>query len=329
MGISSRAVVFVEEGKVEVQSIELPDPKPGELVIRTLFSGISPGTELWSLTGHYWSTQFPTIPGYQKVGVIERIADPTKKFSEGDIVFLRSTRVDDRTNIEWGGHTEWSVVSADEPELFRLPDGVAPEEAALLCMAAIGYHGAADIMPVETGECVAVIGLGLIGQFSAQTAMLRGAKVIGLDLLDARLDLAAELSGAVRINPSRQDPTEAIRQLQPEGLDAVIDTSAHAPTINQSFHWLRAKGRYCFQGYYPGLTSLDLLWPHAKELTFYNPTNCTLSDELQCAEHLAAGRMQMKPLISHVVPSSDAPAMYDTLLNRREDALGVVLDWRK
>lgn len=329
MSVPSKAVVFVEKNKVEVRTIELPAPQDDEILVKTLFSGVSAGTELWSLTGQYWSTVFPTVPGYQKTGVVEQVGSKVLNYKKGDVIFLRSTRVSEHTNIEWGGHTECSVVRADEPEMFCLPAGLAPEEASLLCMPAIGYHGAAEVMPIENGQWVAVIGLGLIGQFSAQAASLCGAKVIAIDLIDARLKAASELAGAVAINPSTQDPAKAIRELCPDGLDAVIDTSAHAQTVNQSFHWLRNKGSYCLQGYYPGLTSLDLLWPHAKELTFYNPTNCTPEGERACAEHLACGKMHMKPLISHVVPVADAPAMYDMLLNRRQQSMGVVFDWRK
>jgi 2-desacetyl-2-hydroxyethyl bacteriochlorophyllide A dehydrogenase len=329
MGIQTRAVVFTKPGEVEVQPIELPEPDPGEVVVRTLFSGISPGTELWSLTGKYWSTVFPTIPGYQKAGVVERVGPKVSNLAEGDVIFLRFSKVPPGTNIEWAGHTGHSVVSADDPEVFRLPEGLAPEQASLLCMVAVGYHGAAEVMPVHTGETVIVIGLGLIGQFSAQTAALRGAKVIAVEPVAGRLALAATYARAVPVNPAKEDPTEAIRALCPDGADAVIDTSANPDAVNASFHWIRDKGRYCLQGYYPGMTSLDLLWPHAKELTFYNPTNVTPEGEKHCAQLLADGTMHLGPMITHVKPAEEAPAMYDMLLNRREEGFGVVLDWRE
>ena len=73
MGIKCKAVVFTEPRQVEVRQIELPEGDRGDIVVRTLYSGISAGTELWSLTGKYWCTRFPTIPGYQKVGVVEQV----------------------------------------------------------------------------------------------------------------------------------------------------------------------------------------------------------------------------------------------------------------
>ena len=329
MGIKCKAVVFTEPRQVEVRQIELPEGDRGDIVVRTLYSGISAGTELWSLTGKYWCTRFPTIPGYQKVGVVEQVGKEVTGYKSGDVVYLRFTRVTSGTNVEWAGHTGWSVISASEPEMFKIPPSLDPIEAALLCMPAVGYHGAAEVMPVEKGQWVVVIGLGMIGQYSAQTANMLGGRVIGLDLLDDRLKLAADHAGAIAINPSKEDPAEAIKKHCGDGVDAVIDTSAHTETINASFHWLRAGGRYCLQGYYPGRTPLDLLWPHAKELVIYNPTNCTPEGQRTCARNLADGKMHMKSMITHVVPADEAPAMYDMLLNRRQEAMGIVLDWQK
>ena len=328
MSTTSKAVVFTEPRQVALGQIDLSDPQPQDLVVRTLYSGVSAGTELWSLTGRYWSTKFPTIPGYQKVGVVEQVGSAVTGYQAGDTVFLRFTKAKPGTNLEWGGHTAYSVIDAEDPEMFKIPAGLDPAQGSMICLPAVGYHGAAEVMPIESGQWVAVIGLGLIGQFSAQTAKLRGARIFAIDLIDHRLKLAAEYCGAIPINPSQQDAAATIRQHCPNGLDVVIDTSAHAETINASFHWMRDRGRYCLQGYYPDTTPLDLLWPHAKELVLYNPTNVTPQGQRQCAQYLADGRMHIKSLISHVVPVDEAPAMYDMLLNRREDAMGVVLDWQ-
>lgn len=329
MAIQCKAVVFTDVREVRVQPLELPDPQPQDVVVRTLYSGISAGTELWSLTGKYWCTKFPTIPGYQKVGVIETVGSAVSNHKVGETVFLRFTKVMPGTNIEWGGHTSYSVIAADEPEMFKIPSNMDPVQASLLCLPAVGYHGAAEVMPIESGEWVVVIGLGMIGQFSAQTANIRGAHVIGLDLVENRLKLASEYADAITINPAKDNVAEMIKSHCPDGVDAVIDTSAHVETINESFNWLRNKGRYCFQGYYPGKTGLDLLWPHGKELVMYNPTNCTPQGERQCAEYLANGQMHIKSLISHVVLAAEAPGMYDMLLSSRDKTMGVVLDWQK
>ena len=84
----------------------------------------------------------------------------------------------------------------------------------------------------------------MIGQFSAQTAMLEGARVIAIDLIDDRLKFAAKYADAVTINPKNIDVEAEIKKLYPDGLDAVIDTSSNTNIINQSFKWLKPKGKY-------------------------------------------------------------------------------------
>jgi hypothetical protein len=129
MSIHCRSVVFAGPKKVEIRDIDLPDAEANDVVVRTLYSGISAGTELWILTGRYWNAEFPTLPGYQKVGVVEKVSSNVTGYSVGDVVFLRSTRLAPGVVSHWGGHTEYSVVSADEPEMFKLPEGLDPVEA--------------------------------------------------------------------------------------------------------------------------------------------------------------------------------------------------------
>ena len=160
----SRHVAAIDgSGIISVEKEPVPQPGPGEVLIDVYASLISPGTELWCLTDKFPGTEFPCIPGYQKVGAVERVGDAVSDYAVGDLVFLRFTRAAPGIHLLWAGHTELSVVAADEPEMFRLPAGVRPEEASLLSMSSVGYHGAAEVMPVAAGEHVVVIGLGLIG----------------------------------------------------------------------------------------------------------------------------------------------------------------------
>lgn len=326
MSIRCHAVVFDEPRVVLVQEIDIPDPGVDDVVVRTLYSGISAGTEVWSLTGKYWSTKFPMLPGYQKVGVVEQVGEQVANYREGDLVFLRFTKVNPGTNIEWAGHTSRSVVAAQEPDMFKLPADIDLVAASQICVPAVGYHGVCEVMPISKGERVAVIGQGPIGLYASQYAALRGAKVYALDLLEPRLKLAAQLAGAV---PLRGDADALKKQFADAPLDAVVDTSAHAPTINASFHWLRHGGRYCLQGYYPGLTELDLLWPHAKELVLYNPTNVTADGLKQVAQDIAGGRLKVREAISHVIKAEQAPAIYQRLIDRDPSVISAVIDWQE
>ena len=327
MSISVPAIVFAEKNKVEVQDVEIPDPGPDDIGVRTLYSGVSIGTELWILKQIYWDASFPCVSGYQKVGVVDAVGSNVSEYREGDVVFLRTTQFANGIRSSWGGHTGYSVNAAADPYMFKLPDGLDDRLGALLIMAAVGYHGAAEVMPIEAGQWVGVIGVGMIGQFSVQTARLLGAKVIAVDLQDNRLAWARDFADAVIINPQSADVQAEISRHCPDGLDAVIDTSANANIINQSFHWLKNQGRYCFQGYYPNETPLDLLYPHVKELVFYNPTDITPEGAQTCAQNIANGKMEMQALVSRHTALADAPKVYDKLLEDANSEMGIIVEW--
>ena len=319
--------MFTEKNKVEIRDIEIPEPGPDEIGVRTLYSGISIGTELWILKQLYWDAEFPCVSGYQKVGVVETVGRDVTNYHSGETVFLRTTKLSGGIRSSWGGHTGYSVMPASDPCMFALPKGLDSRLGSLLVMPAVGYHGAAEVMGIEKETWVAVIGVGMIGQFSAQTAHLLGGKVIAIDLSNERLALAEKHADAIGINPSNADVKSEIEKYCPDGLDAVIDTTANEEIINQSFHWLRNKGNYCFQGYYPEKTSLDLLYPHVKELVFYNPTDITPEGLYACAEYLANGQMEMAALVTRHSPLADAPSVYDRLLEDSNNELGIIVDW--
>jgi 2-desacetyl-2-hydroxyethyl bacteriochlorophyllide A dehydrogenase len=321
---STQAVVFTEPRSVQLQTVSLPTMGDRDLHVRTLYSGISTGTELWTLTNRYWSTKFPVVPGYQKVGRVEAVGSGVEAYAPGDLVFIPFSRIEDEVNLEWGGHTAGSIVEADQEWVFKLPEGIDPVAASQLVVAATPMHGLTDVMPIAAGERVAIIGQGAIGLNAAQIAASAGAEVYVLDLIDTRMQLAERLCGA---RPVRADDEGNVPEFRDRPLDAVVDTSAHAPTINRSFHWLRHGGRYCFQGYYPGETSLDLLQPHVSELVMYHPTSVTAENLHRAAAECVSGRLQIRPLISQVVPAREAPEAYARLMQRDPETLSVVLDW--
>lgn len=328
MSINCNCLVFSAKEKVEVQELTLPDVGAGEIGVKTLYSGVSIGTESWILTGKFWCSKYPNVPGYQKVGRVEKVGPGVSNYREGDVVFLRTSKIDSDIEPMWAGHTSYSVVAADDAYMFTLPEGIEPVEASLLVLPAVGYHGAAEVMPIDQGNNVAVIGVGMIGQFSAQTAMLAGAKVIAIDTLNDRLQYTSKYAKATTINPNEVDVESEIKKLYPDGLDAVIDTSANAKIINQSFKWLKAKGRYCFQAYYPNETPVDFLWPHTKELTMYNPIDSTPQGAAKCAQFIADGKMHIKDMITRTVFFNKAPSLYDEILAGNKEILAAVIDWR-
>jgi 2-desacetyl-2-hydroxyethyl bacteriochlorophyllide A dehydrogenase len=323
--LKAHAVIFPAAEQVALDEILLPDPGPEDVVVETEFSGISNGTEGWILMARYTGTRFPLVTGYQKVGVISHAGAGVKGYKVGERVFLRATRVAQDINGMWYGHTSRSV--SDYRALIPVPAQADPAEASLLVMVAVGFHGACELVDVQAGDLAVVIGQGLIGQFAAQACKNHGCTVVTVEPLPERRRLSAELGADHAVDPTAQDPWEVISAIKAAGADAIVDTSAVASVINQSFTWLRQAGKYCFQAYYPDTTALDMLWPHIRELVMYNPTNVTEDGMKLMMMWMACGMAKVRPLISHLRPWTDAPELFMMMIRRPQDCLGMVLDW--
>src|SRR5215216_3454051 len=125
----TEAVVFTAPGTVEVRTVTLPDPEPDEVLIRTVYSGVSQGTERWMLLGRYnrmaddVTATYPCFPGYQAAGVVEAVGDAVADLKPGDRVIAAGTRFAEGPPISPGRASHCAHLVARRPEVARLgPD---------------------------------------------------------------------------------------------------------------------------------------------------------------------------------------------------------------
>ena len=135
-------------------------------------------------------------------------------------------------------------------------------------------------------------------------------------------------SADLALNPSRDDVLAEVRKLKEELADVIIDTSANARAVNESFNWIGRSKKYCLQAYYPDETSLDLLQPHVRQTTIINPTGWSPEDQGAALDLLAAGKVTLRPMILDQVPCTEAPALYRKALEAPGELLGVVFEWK-
>ena len=320
--MKARGVVFTAPYKVEVWDIEVPEPGPEDLLVRVLYSGISVGTEGWILKNGYKGVTYPLVTGYQHCGVVERVGSKVEGIREGELVFGSHGRLVGDVRSMWAGHLSHAVQAASQ--VIKVPEGVLPEEAALGIMPAVPWHGI-QMTGIDPGDLVVVIGLGLVGQFACQLARTKGGTVIATDILEKRRNLAMECGTDIVLDPRKDDVNAQVKSVKEAGADVIIDTSANADAVNASFEWIRRDGRYCLQGYYSGMTPLDLFLPHVKQITFYNPTGYEGVPTM--FSYIAKGSVQAKPLITHYIAAEEAPKAYDLMLNSPQEAVGMVLRW--
>jgi 2-desacetyl-2-hydroxyethyl bacteriochlorophyllide A dehydrogenase len=328
------AVVFPEPGRVEIREMTVPDPGPNEVRVRTVFSGVSQGTERWALTGKYnqfaesQDASYPCSPGYQAAGIVDAVGPAVTDLTEGDHVFLPGTRFLEASHKYPGpcmaSHSGYLVASRSA--VTPLPPHADLAAAALYHMAGVSRHGV-RLTKVQPGELVAVLGLGMIGQMSAQAARRAGARVIAADLIPLRVQAAAKYSADRAVDANSERLEDAVREEAPEGADVVIDTTGDHRVFGRCLELIRREGRIMMQGYYPEPISIEFHPTHLKRPTVTFP--CGWDDEYNTglAADMATGAVTIAPLITHRIPFQNAPAAYELVLQHPEQSLGMVLSW--
>jgi 2-desacetyl-2-hydroxyethyl bacteriochlorophyllide A dehydrogenase len=332
--MQAAAVVFPEPKRVEIREMDLPDPGPDEVGIRTAFSGVSQGTERWALTGRYghydqdYSQYFPCSPGYQAAGVVEVVGDEVSDLRVGDHVFTMGTHFADPDHKYPGpcqaSHAGYLVASRSA--VWQVAPEADLAAASLFHMAGVSRHGV-RLAKVQPGDLAVVIGLGMIGQMSAQAARRQGARVIATDLIPLRRELAAAHSADRVVDGSAESLEDAVRSEAPDGADIVIDTTGISQMFDRCLELIHREGRIAMQGYYPDPISIDFHPTHIQRPTVTFP--CGWDDEYNddLAADMAEGRIAIEPLITHRIPFRDAAEAYELVVEHPERSLGMVLDW--
>jgi len=322
---TASAIVFPAANAVEVQTYELPDLRPGELRVRTLHSGVSQGTEVWALTGRRGELTFPTVPGYQAVGIVEEVGPEAKGgLAVGQDVWFKSGRLPDHLPPTWmGAHVSRALVN----EALPLPDDVDPVAASLAALAAVSLRGI-NMLRVGIGDLVVVTGQGMIGQGSALLARLRGATVVAADLSPTRLALSRQYGGAdVTVDVRERSLAEVVRALKPGGADAVIETTGRSDQFAPCIDLLREQGQILLQGYYPDPITFDFFPTHLKRPLVAVTCGFDLTEVATCLRLMGQNKLPYQKLVTHHVPFGHAPTLYPRLASGDPDILGVVWDW--
>jgi len=279
----------------------------------------------------------PIALGYCNVGRVAEVSWELSGFAVGDRIASN------------GKHAEFAVVARNL--CAKIPDGVSDEAAAFTVIGAIGLQGLRLADP-KIGECVAVIGLGLIGLMTVQMLRAQGCRVLGVDFDANRLEMARTF-GAETVNPGTGGDVLARAQAFSRGLgvDAVIITASTKSNdvVSQAAKMSRQRGRIVLVG----VVGLELNRAdfYEKELTFqvscsYGPGRYDPAYEEGGQDYpigfvrwteqrnfeavldlMAVGAIDVGPLISHRFALEHAEEAF-ALLTSSEPSLGILLTYR-
>jgi propanol-preferring alcohol dehydrogenase len=254
-----KAAVVTRLGEpLVLEDREVPEPGPGEVLVRIEASGLC-HTDIHAAHGD-WPVKPtpPFVPGHEGVGVIEKLGPDVTVRKIGERVALPwlgfacgscrhciagwETLCEQQRNTGYsvdGGFAEYAVA----PAAFAtpVPEGILPRDAAALTCAGVTTFKAVKVSRVQPGETVAVFGIGGLGHLALQYARLAGALTIAVDVTDEKLAMARELGADHLVNAADADPVTAIQSLG--GADVAIALAASPQSFEQAFASLRRGGR--------------------------------------------------------------------------------------
>jgi S-(hydroxymethyl)mycothiol dehydrogenase len=251
---------------VRVETVIVPDPGPGEAVVRVQACGVC-HTDLHYREGGI-SDDFPFLLGHEAAGVVESVGDGVTDVAPGDFVILNWRAVCGQCRAclrgrPWycfnthnarqkmtlldgtelapalgiGAFAEKTLVAAGQ--CTKVDPAASPATAGLLgCGVMAGLGAAINTGGVTRGDSVAVIGCGGVGAAAIAGSRLAGAaRIIAVDIDDRKLATATALGATHTVNARSADPVEAIRELTGgNGANVVIDAVGRVETFRQAFY---------------------------------------------------------------------------------------------
>lgn len=344
-----KVLVFTKPRTVEFESFEDQPLGPHELRLRTLYSGISAGTELTAYRGSnpyiskqwdaknrlFLASEAPSQPyplsgwGYEEVGEVIEVGRDVTSLKVGDIVYGT-----------WGHRTQ-HILQEDYANQRIKPAELDPILAIYSHLGPIALNGILDAN-IHVGETVAVFGLGVLGQIIAQLAKLSGARVIGVDLIEKRLELATQLGSIAQgLNPKEGSVAQKIKELTDgRGADVSMEVSGSARALHEAVRATAYSARVVALGFYQGEAqglSLGEEFHHNRinivcsQISNVDPALSYRWDRLRMIHTImdlqANGSLHLRPVITHVIPFKQAAQGFQIVDETPEQALQVVLDF--
>jgi 2-desacetyl-2-hydroxyethyl bacteriochlorophyllide A dehydrogenase len=339
-----RQAIVVEPFKTGVCEVELPPPAPNQILVAAEVSAISAGTELAVYTGtHQWlkdpnlpDWKFPFKPGYSAAGTVVEVGSAIADWKPGDRISFP------------GNHAsaELLTLGHERARLWKLPPKLDAEKAAWACIARYGM-GASIRVGITLGRSAAVLGLGIIGQFTLRCLLAAGANpVVGIDSVKMRRNAALAAGADYVIDPSPGDAKDQLdRILGTRGAEVVADATGIPDTVPQAMALAcdggqvtvvgSPRGRVKEVNFYDDLHRryIEVTGAHGNML--FEPSHTRLAGawDINKAQHwllaaLTSGRLSLAGLVTQRIQPEDLGTAYEGLLKKKEEYLGVTVHWK-
>ena len=296
--MKTQTIRYRENGGVEIIDIDVLDPQAGEVQVRHAACGVC----AWDLATFRDGGYAP--PGHEGVGYVTKVGSGVRDVKEGMRV----------ASVELGFD---GIKNCSTEDLYVLPDSELADEYWLVEPVSCVVTGL-DTAPLRPADNVAVIGCGFMGLMFLQALnRFYTNDLIAIDLVEKRLKLAASFGAKFTYNPKEIDASDLVSELRARSIDVVFDCSGKAAGLNLATKIVRQGGHInlfgcireevTFNGgeWHGGAFNLVSSSPGAKIRDPFPPA----------IRFLARGHIDLRPLITHIVPLEDYPALLKAATN--------------
>jgi L-iditol 2-dehydrogenase len=340
-----KALLLTEYNHLEYTDFQDPKPGPQDLLIEVRACGIC-GSDIHGLDGSSGRRIPPLIMGHEAAGVIVERGEAVTGWAVGDRVTFDSTvycgtcwfcrrgeinLCDNRRVLgvscgEYRRHGAFAdLIVVPQHILYRLPDGLSFEQAAMVEAVSIAVH-AVERTPVSLNDTAVVVGTGMIGLLVVQALRAAGCgKIVAVDLDADRLALAGELGADVTLKSDEVDVVAAVQaETGGRGADIAAEVVGFTPTTQLAIQSVRKGGTVTLVGNLAPTTEFLQQSVVTRELSLYG--SCGSRGEYPaCLDLIERGAINVDAMISAVAPLSDGHDWFTRLYRGEAGLMKVIL----
>ena len=307
--MQTHAVVLSAPGQLGLDRLALTAPGRSDLVIDTVWSGISTGTERLLYEGRmpaFPGLGYPLVPGYESVGRVAQ-AGPDADVAPDTLVFVPGARCFGDVRGLFGGAAARVVVPGARVSVLPADLG---ERGTLLALAATAYHA------IKDGAPELIVGHGALGRLLARLTIAIGAAPPRVWETQARR--RDDASGYEVVSPDEDTRRDYAR---------VLDASGDPTVLDRLVERLRRGGEIVLAGFYSGTVGFTFAPAFMREVRLRCAAEWQPPDLAAVQHLLESGALSLDGLITHRRPAADADGAYRVAFDD-PDCLKMVLDWR-
>jgi L-iditol 2-dehydrogenase len=340
-----KALILKEYKRFCIEDVPIPERGPEDVLVSVKACGIC-GSDVHGMDGSTGRRRPPVIMGHEAAGVIAEVGTGTTNWKPGDRVTFDSTTYCGRCDFCRTGHINLcnrrrvfgvscedyrqdgafaEYVAVPQHILYRIPEALTFEQAALVEPLSIAFH-AARRTPLTINDTAVVVGAGMIGLTLIQTVRVAGCgRIIAADIAQDKLALAAKLGANDTVDCADGKALEKILQLtHGRGADVAFEAVGVAATVDLAVRCVRKGGAVTLVGNVSPTVPLPLQIVVTRELTL-NGSCASAGEYPACLDMMARGAVQTEPLLSAVAPLAEGVTWFDRLYAKEPGLVKVVL----